>query len=111
MSKENDFYPDPHGKLETKAMLKPTRGARNLIWFSLLVQSTISGFILLFACGSLLIGQLHPKDKKPLESGVYYNLITFIVGFWFPSPIHALLVEQGGHAKSDEEQPFDDRFL
>ena len=71
-------------------MSKISPNAMLLIKWSVIIQASFSALVLLYACGSLLLGQLNPSDRTQNES-VNYNLITFVVSLWFPSPIFMLL--------------------
>lgn len=89
--------------LKSKETVKLGQRAHHLLWFSLLTQAAFCTIVLCFAIASLLLGQVKNDDNgKTLN----YNLITFIIGLWFPSPVYTLLVdsrtkEEDNHSESN----------
>jgi hypothetical protein len=103
------LIPDPHGisrqKQLTKAKVQSSE-EHALIWFSLWAQSIFCAFVPLFACGSLLLGQMRPSDESD-ERSVYYNLITMVLAYWFPSPISALLTSERNPNNKTKDSDYD----
>lgn len=80
--------------------------AMRLIKWSVFIQASFSALVLFYAFGSLLLGQVNPKYHQD-NASVKYNLITFIISFWFPSPIFMLLTgEENESEEEDNQQSF-----
>jgi len=56
--------------------------------------------VLIYAIASLIIGQVY-AGERPFNPSVKYNLITFIIGLWFPSPVYALLTDSSDNRRGD----------
>ena len=56
--------------------------------------------VLIYSISSLIIGQVYPSER-PYSPSVNYNLITFIIGLWFPSPVYALLTDSSDNRRGD----------
>lgn len=66
-----------------------------LVVLSLYIQLGFSLAVLLFAISSLLINQIYGTGDDSFDKSTSYNLITFVLSAWFPSPLFQFLMNEG----------------